>query len=239
MKIRLPLGRSVFLLCAFLIALVVFLPMRLALGWLGLDQKGISARAVSGIIWSGRLAEVRVGDAPVGDLKAGLSPVQLLVARARVNIASAGSAPGRIQGAIGVTRNSFGLDDMTGAIPVAAAFAPLPLETLDLSDVSLRFVDGQCTQANGQVRAMLAGEIAGLNLAQGLSGNARCDGGALLLPLQSQSGMEKLALRMFEDGRYTLDFMARPADPAMGAKLAGAGFRETPQGYQFSLKGRF
>ena len=239
MKIRLPLGRSVFLFCAFLLALVIFLPMRMALGWLGLEQKGVSARQVSGSIWSGRLTEARVGDAAVGDLNAGLSPVQLFVARARLNIATAGSAPGRMTGAIGVTRNSFGLDDMTGALPVAAAFAPLPMETLDLSDVTLRFVDGQCVNANGQVRAMLSGEIAGLNLAQGLSGNARCDGGALLLPLQSQSGMEKLALKMFEDGRYTLDFTVRPADPAMGGKLAASGFQQTQQGYSFSLKGRF
>jgi len=239
MRIRLPLGRSLFLLVAFLIALALFLPLRLALGWLGLERTGIAARAATGSIWSGRLKEARLGDAPLGDLKAGLSPIPLLLARARVNVASAQDGPGRIAGAIVARPGGLGIEDMTGAIPVAAVFAPLPLETLDLSDVSVAFADGQCDRAGGQVKAMLSGEVAGLALAQGLSGNARCEGGALLLPLQSQSGMERLALRLFEDGRYALDFTVRPADPALGARLAATGFRQTAQGYAFSLKGTF
>ena len=44
MRIRLPLGRSLFFLCAFLFALVALLPLRLALDWLGLDDKGFAAR---------------------------------------------------------------------------------------------------------------------------------------------------------------------------------------------------
>jgi len=239
MRIRLPLRRSLFLLCAFLIALLLFLPLRLALGWLGLERTGVTARAATGSVWSGRLKEARLGDAPVGDLDAGLSALPLLLGRARVGVESPQPGPGRIVGAIMVRRSGLGIEDMTGAIPVAAAFAPLPLETLDLSEVSLAFADGQCDRAGGQVKAMLSGSIAGLDLAQGLSGNARCEGGALLLPLQSQSGMERLALRLFEDGRYALDFSVRPADPALGARLVASGFRQTAQGYAFSLKGKF
>ena len=118
-------------------------------------------------------------------------------------------------------------------------FAPLPIETLDLSDVSVRFQDGQCVRADGQVKAALSGEIAGMALSQGLTGNARCEAGALMLPLQGQSGMERLSLKLFEDGRYELDLSVRPSDPAIGQKLAASGFRQTALGYSFSMQGRF
>ena len=48
MRIRLPLGRSLFFVCAFLFALVALLPLRLALDWLGLDDKGFAAREARG-----------------------------------------------------------------------------------------------------------------------------------------------------------------------------------------------
>lgn len=238
-RIRLPVGRGLFFLCMLLLAIVALLPLRLALGWLTLDTQGLSARTAEGSVWLGRLTEARFGDAPLGDLSARLSPIQLLVGRARVDIAGTDESAPPLRGAFGVSRDSIGIDDATAAIPVAAVFAPLPLDTLDLSDVSVRFRDGQCDRAEGRVRASVAGEIAGLNLGQGLGGNARCDGGALLLPLQGQSGMERLAIRLFADGRYELDLAVRSGDPALGAKLALSGFRQTQDGYVFSLQGRF
>jgi general secretion pathway protein N len=239
MRIRLPLGRSLFFLCAFLVALVALTPLRLALGWLALDDKGVSARKANGSVWLGGLTEARIGDAPIGDLSTRLSPIQLLVGRARIDVSNRADGRGRMEGGIGVTRNSFGVDDLTAAIPVAAVFAPLPIDTLDLSDVSVRFQDGQCARAEGQVKAMLSGDIAGINLAQGLTGNARCEGGALLLPLRGQSGMERIALKLFEDGRYALDLTVQPTDPALGQRLGASGFRQTAQGYVFGLEGRF
>lgn len=238
-RIRLPLGRGIFFLCALLLALIVFLPLRLVLGWLQLDSQGLSARAAPGSVWLGRLSEARFGDAPLGDLSAGLSPVQLLVGRARVDLAGTDETAPPMKGALGVSRNSFGIDDMSAAIPVGAVFAPLPVETLDLSDVSARFVDGQCDRAEGRVRATLSTDIAGLGFGQGFSGNARCSGGALLLPLQGQSGMERLAITLSDNGSYELDLSVRTADPAIGPRLMLAGFRQIQDGYVFSLKGRF
>jgi general secretion pathway protein N len=235
MRVRLPLGRTVFFVCALLFALIALLPMRLALGWLGVDSLGLTARQAQGSVWLGGLTEARIGDAPLGNLSAGLSPIQLLVGRARVNVSNGQD----IAGGIGVSRNSMGVDDLTGAIPVAAVFAPLPVETLDLSDVSVRFDDGQCARAEGQVKASLSGDIAGIPLAQGLIGNARCEGGALLLPLTGQSGMERLALKLFADGRYTLDLSIRPGDPALGERLTATGFRPSEQGYTLGVQGRF
>ena len=53
-----------------------------------------------------------------------------------------------------------------------------------------------------------------------MSGRARCDGGALLLPLQGASGMERLDLRLFADGRWQARFQVA----GDAAALSGAGF---------------
>lgn len=231
MRIRLPLRRGIFFGVMLLLALLALLPMRLALDWF---DTGLTARRVDGSVWLGRLTEARAGDAPLGDLSARLSPIQMFVGRARVDVKNEAG----IDGAVSVSRNSVGVDDMTAVVPVSAVFSPLPIETLDLTDVSARFRDGQCANAEGRVRAALSGEIAGMNLTQGLTGNARCEGGALLLPLQGQSGMERLGIKLFEDGRYELDLTVQPGDPALGARLAEAGFRQTARGFVFSLQGR-
>src|SRR3546814_11091462 len=67
----------------------------------------------------------------------------------------------------------------------------LPIGSLDIEDVSIRFSGDHCGHAEGRVRAHVAGQVAGLNLSQGLSGFATCAGETVLLPLVSQSGMEK------------------------------------------------
>jgi general secretion pathway protein N len=65
----------------------------------------------------------------------------------------------------------------------------------------------------------------GLDLANGLTGDARCDGGALLLPLASQSGQERIDLRIRADGAYEATMRIRTADPVLAGTLAGSGFQ--------------
>ena len=220
MRLRLPLGRRALLIAAFVIALIISFPMRLALGAIGLGDSGVSAREVRGSVWFGRLTEARAGTIPLGDVSASLSPVQLLVGRARVDLD--GKGPDGVRGAVGVSRNSFGIDDVTAKLQAGSSFAPLPLSTIDLTDLSVRFADGQCQRASGRVRANLEGALAGVRLGGGLTGNARCDGGALLLPLVGESGMEQVMLRIRQGGRFTADIAVRQGD--------GPGFSQTIQG---------
>ena len=42
-------------------------------------------------------------------------------------------------------------------------------------------------------------------LTASLSGQPRCDGQALLLPLTSQTSPDRLDVRLFADGRYRVD----------------------------------
>ena len=233
MRIRLPLGHSLFFLCAFLFALVALLPLRLALDWLALGERGLSAREAQGSVWLGRLSEARIGDAALGDLVTRLSPIQLFVGRARIDL----DGGERMKGAVGVSRHSFGVDDMTAELPAGRVFAPLPIASLDLSDVSVRFEDDTCARAEGRVQARIAGDVAGVNLAQGLSGTARCEAGALLLPLASASGQERLSLKLRPNGQYEANLIVRTGDPAIVQRLTATGFGATGEGYALSVRG--
>lgn len=237
MRIRLPLRRSIFFLCAFLFALVALIPSALAIRWLSLDRSGLSAREAQGSIWFGALREVRFGPVPIGDAQTRLGGLPLLLGRARLDLRRL-EGDG-LEGAVTVSRHAFGIDDVTSDLTLGAALAPIPGARLVLNDVSARFADGSCASANGLVKASIAGEALGASLPSSFSGEARCDGGALLLPLSSQSGMERLDIRLFGDGRYRLELLVRPGDEPARQRLAAAGFAPAGVGLVLRAEGEF
>jgi general secretion pathway protein N len=220
----------------FVIALIAFLPMRLVTGALGLGDTGFTARSVSGSVWRGRFDEASFGALPLGDLHAGLSPFDLLIGRARIGLSPPGDGVSP-QGALIVSRHMTGIDVTSASLQTGAVFAPLPVSQLDLSEVVIRFEDGVCMRATGRVRAATGGSVAGVDLGSGISGEARCEGGALMLPLASASGAERVALRITGAGGYHADLSIRPADPAAIQHLMLAGFRPTARGYTLSVDG--
>lgn len=236
-RLWLPMGRWVLLLIAFLAALVLLAPLRLAVGVLGLDEGAIGARGASGSVWGGTIDELRVGGVPIGRVEAYLSPLQLLAGRARVDFRRSEGEPAR--GAISVSRNSIGIDDVTATLSLGGALAPLPVGSVELNDLSVRFVDGACTRAGGGARARLSGSFAGVALNQGMAGTARCEGRAVRLPLTSQSGQERLDLRIAADGGYVADLIAVEPPPERIAELAPLGFVAVPGGYRLRTTGRF
>ena len=175
---------------------------------------------------------------PLGDVTARLNVLPLFLGRARLSLAGADAETG-LEGAVTLTRHSFGFDDVTGRFRTVALFAPLPVSTLDFEDFSAGFTSGRCTRAAGRVRAGVAGEIAGIPLSSGLVGVVRCADDALLLPLVSQAGTEQLNVRLYADGRYQLDLIVRVSDEAIRARLAAAGFRAVGNGHVLRVDGRF
>jgi general secretion pathway protein N len=239
-RFRLKTGPVALFGAVFVVALLVLLPLRLVLGWFDLDRTRLAAREAPGSVWFGGLREAQVGSIALGDLDAGLSPWPLLVGRARIDLASVTASPTRaLHGAISASRHSVGLDDMTASLPAGDAFAPLPVSGLDLDSVSVHFVDGKCDKAEGRVKATLGGDIGGVSLGQGLSGDARCDAGALLLPLASQAGTEQVALRLSNNGRFQADLTIKPSDSSAAQKLELSGFRATPAGHRLTIEGKF
>ena len=239
-RIRLRTGPAALFGGMLLIALIVFLPMRAVLGWVGVGDEGLVARRVSGTIWGATLTDTRFGDLGLGNLHARLSPLPLLVGRATIVFAGPESVYAKpLQGSASVSRHGFGVDHMTATVATGRLFAPVPVSALDLDDVSVRFRDGQCETAEGRVRATLAGDVGGIALPQSVSGTARCDGTALLLPLASQSGTESIALRIEGAGTYRAELSLRPSDPLAVQKLEQAGFVNGPNGYRLAIEGRF
>lgn len=225
------------LILALLLGLLLFLPMRVALGVAGLERLGVAAREVRGSVWSGRIDQLMLGNMPLGSVRAGLSPVSLLMGRARFDIARTKGLADDIRGALTVGFGRIGVDDVTGAVPLGRTFAPLPVGSLMLEDVSAYYSGDRCGHAEGRVRARMAGQMPGLNLSQGLSGVVTCDGDALLLPLVSQSGMEKISLRVWRSGRYTAEMRVETADPALSATLGQAGFASIGGGQVLKVEG--
>lgn len=241
-RFRLTIGPGALFLALFVAALIAFLPLRLALGWFGLAGQGMTAREVKGSIWAGELREATFGRIALGDLSAGVSPWRLALGRARVDLEGredATQAVPRLSGAVEISRHVFGLDDLTASLPVGTAFRPVPVTVLDLQDVSVRFRGDSCEEAEGRVRATMSGEIGGLAVPASLNGSARCDGGALLLPLVSAAGNEGSTIRLWPDGRYRAELSLQPPDAAASARLQASGFVQTDRGMELAIEGRF
>jgi general secretion pathway protein N len=237
MGLSLSRRARVALIAIFTLALLVLFPLRLALGMLPAERFGISARGVAGSIWWGRIDRLIVGEVPVGNVHAALSPVQLPLATARLDLGRKLGQPDDISGALVAGPGRLGVDDVTGALALGSALAPLPIGAVSMQGAGVRFASGACVQAEGQVKADVVGRIAGLNLSQGLSGTAQCDGRDLLLPLASQSGMEKMALRISGDGRYSARMLVSTNDASTVEALRNAGFTQAGDGYALLIDG--
>lgn len=234
---RLSRRARIALLVILLVGLLLFFPLRIALGIAGVDRLGVSGRDVRGSIWQGRIDQLMLGPLAMGDVRVALSPLPLLVGRARFDLRRKAGLADDFEGAVSFGPGRIGIDDVTGAVPMGRLMAPLPIGSLSMEDVSVRFSAGRCGHAEGRVRAQVTGRIAGLNLSQGLSGVATCDGDALLLPLVSQSGLEKITLRLRETGRYSADMRVETNDAALAGALSAAGFQSVGNARLLSVEG--
>ncbi len=225
------------LLAVAALSAVALFPLRFALGLAGADT-ALAALSVRGSVWWGRIEGANIGGVDLGTLDAGVSPVQILVGRVRLDLWRKRGQADDLSGAWSIGFNQRGIDDVTGSVPVGAAFAPLPLSTMEFEDTTIHFAGDTCAKAQGRVRVRVNGQFAGLNLSQGMSGAATCDGAAVLLPLVSQTGLESLSLRLWRDGRYTAQLVVKGGANANATALASAGLSQRGEDYVLNLEGR-
>jgi general secretion pathway protein N len=220
---------------ALAVAVIIFMPLRTIVA-----GDGVTARKVDGIIWDGSIRDLRLGKLPVGDVNARLLFVPLFMGRAEI-LLSRGNAqfvPG-ISGSVSRGLNGVSVNNLSATLPVGTLFAPFPAENIQFEGVSARFAAGRCIEASGQVRLTLSDTMPGLNLQNGMLGQPRCDGAQLLLPLVSQSAMERADIRLSADGSYTVTVMLNGDRGDQAAALNLAGFRSVAGGYRLVQKGRF
>lgn len=212
------------LLAAGVLALVAFLPLRIALGGAG---GALSARNVEGSVWSGRLTQVALGGQPLGDLEAGLSPFRLMLGQARVNV------KGALNGAIVTSLAGRGADVDTLVLPMSRALGPVRLTSLSVSDAHVRFRGGGCAEADGRVTVQFESPMG----PRTSSGSLKCVGPDLAATLLSQSAMERLVLRFPDSGRYEATLTIRSSDADQAMRLNRSGFRETASGHLIRFSG--
>lgn len=208
-----------------IVALILFMPLRLALGAAG---DSISIRSAEGTLWGGRMVGVSLAGVPLGDLDARLSVLSLLLGKARIRVDGA-----QLHGAItgGITGRGGDIESL--ALPLSRALGPVRLTMLELSDAHLRFRSGTCAEADGLATVQLESALGG----QRLSGPLKCNKGALGVDLVSQPAMQRLSLRFPDSSHYEALITVRAADTDQATRLTAIGFRETSSGHILRFSG--
>ncbi len=200
---------------AIIVALIATFPLHVAFSLLGLKGMGATARSLRGPVWWGRAEELAIGGVRLGTVNVFLEPFHLLIGQAQVELIRVNGQPDDLLGAVVVGPGVRGLVRVTGSVPLGSTLGSLHYHTRELREVSVRFSGGRCVEAEGRVRGTVSATFSGLDLANGLSGDARCDGEALLIPLASQSGQERIDLRIRGNGAYEASMRIRTNDPVL------------------------
>lgn len=224
---------------AGLLLLLATFPLRLALAMAGDGAAGLSARSVSGSIWSGRIEDAGWRGTEIGTIDTALSLLSLLSGDPMIAFSRDDGLRGRLQGGL-LLAGGGGVEDVNGALSIGASLSDVPLDTLQLDQVSARFDDrGQCKLASGKVQLTLALPVPGLNLANGLSGPVTCSNGRAEANLASQSGMERLQLGVDGNGGWRAQLsVAAGSDPLLRGLLRAAGFRPVGDALVLVRQGR-
>ena len=230
----------IFLLLVILLGIALYLmPLRIAVAMAGIEDDKFSARDISGSIWNGRIEGAQIGSYPLGDLDAGVQFFPLLVGAVKMDLErTATDEQNGLIATIGKKDGALLIENASTKINVGQQLAPLPASTVDIENVSLSFANGRCQSASGTVRMSLDANIPGLDLKQGLLGNAICQDGVLVLPLKSGSAMETLTLKLAGDGTYSGRLLLTGGNRAWTLLLPTLGFRKVPNGYVITLAGQ-
>ena len=227
-------------LFVLLLTLIIFMPLRFAFALAVPANSAVSAKAASGTIWNGKVADLKIGALKLGNMETALRIFPLFTARAEYRVErdiANGQPP--LTGKLEAGSNTNSIQDMTGQIPIEMIDGRLALSHLELMDFSAVFAGGQCRNAQGGVRLMLKpGSLAGMGLTNGFLGQARCEGKSLLLPLVSQSSMERADIRLDANGDYSITVTVQNENPEIGPALSAAGFLPVAGGYRIVIKGQ-
>ena len=227
----------VLLACVLVLAVIALFPLRLALGLSDMRTIGFTARQAEGTIWSGRIGELHMRSQSLGTVDVALDPFALLIGNISMRFSRRADPDGPLEGRLvaGFTR---GLIDTSGRIAVSDMFAPLPVAALELDRVTIKFRDGQCDQASGKVRPIIAAPLPGVTFDAGLSGTVECDGQRARVRMASPSGAERLEFYVRESGEYRSWMSIRNGRPDVTGALSTFGFRPSPQGMTLTVDGR-
>lgn len=216
------------------LGLLALVPLRMALGRFA-DQ-GFTARQVAGTIWYGRIGELNFKQRRLGTFEVALDPLALLTGAVKLGFHRLDDPQGVLDGALvsGVNR---GFRETTGRIGIAGVFGALPIDAIELDDVSVLFKGQSCSKAAGRATVLLAAPLPGVDGVV-LRGSPRCEQKRVRFVLTTPSGSGKLDFYVRSSGDYRAWFHVRGAPPDQEAILTAAGFTSAPGGLMISVDGK-
>lgn len=219
-----------------LMALIALFPLRAALALSDMERMGFAARQVGGTIWYGRIGELHLRSQPLGTFEVRLDPLALMLGTISMRFDRMDDPDGVLEGRL-IAGLSRGVKESSGRISVEQMFAPLPIEAIELDQVTVLFRRGTCVTGSGRITPIIASPIPGISFGSGLAGRLECDGERARVVMTSPSGGEKLEFYVNSQGAYRA-WMTVRATPEASAVLSLFGFRQSPQGLTLQMRGR-
>jgi len=224
-------------LAMLFLALLAFLPLRVALATSELERIGFGARQVAGTIWYGRIGDLQLRSRPLGTFEVAVDPASLLLGSPSMRMNRLDGTEGPLEGIVRAGRQR-GIARMNGRIAAQSLFSPLPIEALEFRDATLLFRDGLCAEASGTVVPVLAAPVPGVDLGSGLMGRLRCNGRRARVVMRDPNGAGRLDLYVDSAGAYRAWMSVDAPSPELSAVLVGLGFRHSSLGLTLSARGR-
>lgn len=219
------------------LALISLFPLRVALAMSDMKRMGFAARQVAGTIWYGRIGELHLRSQPLGTFEVRLDPAALLFGTISMRFDRLDDPDGILEGQL-VAGLSRGIKSSSGRIAAAEMFAPLPIEAIELRDVTVLFRRGTCVEAAGEITPIIASPVPGLSFATGLTGRLDCEGERARVVMASPGGGERLEFYVNSEGDYRAWMTVRTPAPEASVALSLFGFRPSPEGLTLSMRGR-
>lgn len=225
------------LVLACLALLIATMPLRLVMAMTGLGDSGVAARQIVGPVWWGGIDALEANGIAFGTVDAWLAPLPLFKGEVRLHIARNKQLPDDVRGAIFTAFGRHGVRDLDGRLAVSGTFAPLPVSAISATGFSASFASGRCSSASGSLTLFMAAWLPGMNIGNGLSGAAVCDGARLHVPLVSQSGMETVDLRISADGAWEAAIKLATPSAELAAAARATGFQTRNSDYVMTVRG--
>lgn len=227
----------VWTLVAFLLALLAFFPLRVAMDMaLGRDAL-LSTRQVGGTVWSGRIGNAMLGRERLGTFDVNLAPLPLLIGRTEVAVERLEDPDGPLTGRFFLSGPSEGVASLNGRVNVSGLVAPLPIDALLFDGVDALFDGTACKSATGTVTAIPAAAVR--YFAGEISGPVACaDDGRVVATLQGPRGGASVALYIDALGETEAMLSVEGASPLIGEALRASGFTLDGGSWTLSSRGR-
>ncbi|WP_198024156.1 type II secretion system protein N [Sphingorhabdus lutea] len=210
----------------FVILLILFMPMRAAIGMISGDNNLLRAQNINGPIWSGQISNVEIAGFSMGQINAGLLPLPLFMGRGELAFSSdKENNKAMIEGVIFGGLGGNGIKNLNGEAQLQGKIGKLLGGNVIFNNFNVHFKNDICSSAKGEVKLLLNGGIlSSLDINEGMTAQASCDGADLSLSFISFSEQEMVKLRVNQAGKYNANIIILTDDPAMMAGLGLLGF---------------